>query len=344
MIHLKKIKLIILLLFLFLIYIPEINAQKENDQYEMVIAEIEETIKIFLLEFPGISIAIGHNGSVVWSNNFGYANLEYKIPVSNKTKFRVYSIAKTWTATATIILAERGLLNIYAPVQNYVPSFPQKEYTITPYQLATHTSGIRHYKDESESINCAVCETVEEALVFFKEDSLLFEPGSKTLYSSWGYVLLSAVIENVSKENYLDFMQSEIFDFVDMSNTVYDNPESIISNRSGIYTKDKNGKFKNIICSNPTCKWGAGGFLSTAEDVAEFTIALLSGEIISQDFAKTILNPDKNGISIVNGEGAGGRAQIWTDINKNLVIIFVGNAQGQNLKIQSFAEKISSLL
>ena len=340
----KKLKLIILLLFLFLINIPEINAQRENDQYEIAIAEIKETIKLFLLEFPGISIAIGHNGSIVWSNNFGYANLEYKIPVSNKTKYRVYSIAKTWTATATIVLAERGLLNIYAPVQNYVPSFPQKEYTITPYQLATHTSGIRHYKDESESINCAVCKTVEEALVFFKDDSLLFEPGSKTLYSSWGYVLLSAVIENVSKENYLDFMQSEIFNFVGMPNTVYDNPESIISNRSGIYTKDKNGKFKNIICSNPTCKWGAGGFLSTAEDITKFTIALLSGEIINKNFVKIILKTDKNGISVLNGEGAGGRAQVWADINKNLVIVFVGNAQGQNVKIQNLAEKISSLL
>jgi hypothetical protein len=125
---------------------------------------------------------------------------------------------------------------------------------------------------------------------------------------------------------------------------MYNNPESIITNRSGIYIKDKNGKFENVICSNPTCKWGAGGFLSTAEDVAEFTLALLSGEIINKDFAKTILKPDEYGISIVNGKGAGGRAQVWTNINKNLVIVFVGNAQGQNVKIQSLAEKISSLL
>ena len=339
-----KLKYTLLTILFFSFFSLNVSAQKNDDLYKKAISEIQETLKLYLSEFPGVSLAIAYNGNIIWSDYLGYANLEYKIPTSNKTKFRVYSIAKTWTAIGLILLAEKGYVNIDAPVQKYVPSFPKKKYEITPRQLAIHTSGIRHYRDDDEAKNCSGCETVEEALNLFKKDSLLFKPGTQTLYSSWGYVLLSAVIENASGKEYLQFMQSEIFNPLNMQNTVYDNPANVIPNRSGIYTKEGRGKFKNVICSDPTCKWGAGGFLSTSEDIAKSIISLLSGDIISKESAKIILHPDKDGISIINGEGAGGRAQIWANLNKNLVIVFVGNAEGKSIRIQSFAEKISKLL
>ena len=90
-----KFKHIIIFILLFSFFSLNVSAQKNDDLYKKAISEIQETLKLYLSEFPGVSLAIAYKGNIIWSDYLGYANLEYKIPVSNKTKFRVYSIAKT---------------------------------------------------------------------------------------------------------------------------------------------------------------------------------------------------------------------------------------------------------
>jgi len=96
---------------------------------------------------PGVQVAVALKGKLVWSEGFGYADAERKKPVTRETQFRIGSVSKPLTATAVALLYEQGKLDLDAPVQRYVPSFPDKGYPITTRLLAGHLAGIRHYKD-----------------------------------------------------------------------------------------------------------------------------------------------------------------------------------------------------
>ncbi|PYP07450.1 MAG: hypothetical protein DMD27_01025 [Gemmatimonadetes bacterium] len=98
---------------------------------------------------PGVQVAVAVNGRLVWSEGFGYADAERKQPVTRETQFRIGSVSKPLTATAVALLYEQRKLDLDAPVQRYVPSFPDKGYPITTRQLTGHLAGIRHYKGES---------------------------------------------------------------------------------------------------------------------------------------------------------------------------------------------------
>src|SRR6058998_493605 len=96
---------------------------------------------------PGVQVAVSVNGKLVWSEGFGYADAARKRPVTRETQFRIGSVSKPLTATAVALLYEQGKLDLDAPVQRYVPSFPDKGHPITTRLLAGHLAGIRHYKD-----------------------------------------------------------------------------------------------------------------------------------------------------------------------------------------------------
>ena len=133
------------------------------------------------------------------------------IPVSpDKSLFRVGSVSKTFTAAALGKLVEAGKLALDRPIQAYVPEFPEKEYPITLRLLAGHLACIRHYRG-SEFLSNEYYATVGEGLEIFKDDPLLFKPGTKYAYSSYGWNLISAAIENTSKEPFLDVMEKVVF-------------------------------------------------------------------------------------------------------------------------------------
>ena len=93
---------------------------------------------------PGLSLAVGIAGEIVWAEGFGWADIDERRPVTPQTLFRIGSVAKPMTATAVGLLHERGLLDLDAPVRNYVPSFPEKEWSVTTRQLMGHVAGVRH--------------------------------------------------------------------------------------------------------------------------------------------------------------------------------------------------------
>src|SRR5467141_4880919 len=102
---------------------------------------------------PGVQVAVAVNGKLVWSEGFGYADAERQRPVTRETQFRIGSVSKPLTATAVALLYEQGTLDLDAPVQRYVPSFPDKGYPITTRQLAGHLAGIRHYRGDEFLLN-----------------------------------------------------------------------------------------------------------------------------------------------------------------------------------------------
>ena len=223
---------------------------------------------------PGVQVAIGVKGTIVWSQGFGYADLARKVPVSSETQFRVGSVSKALTAAAVAQVYERGLLDLDAPVQAYVPSFPEKGYPITTRQLAGHLAGIRHLRGE-EALSNRPFATVADELTIFERDSLLFPPGTRFSYSSYGWTLISAVIEGATGEEFLGYMSRNVFRPLGMTHTAPDRVDSAIPNRSAFYDADSARGFAVSPAVDNSARWAAGGFVTNAEDLVRFGSALL---------------------------------------------------------------------
>jgi len=228
---------------------------------------------------PGLSVAVAVDGDIVWSEGFGYADVENQLAVTPLTRFRIGSVSKTLTADAIGLLVERGQLDLDAPIQRYVPDFPEKRWPITTRQLGGHMAGVRHYRG-GEFLAAEAYETVDAALEIFAGDSLMFEPGTQYSYSSYGWNLLSAVIEGASGESFLDFMQREVFDGLGMRHTHPDRVYALVPYRSRPYGRNAGGELVNSPFVDNSYKWAGGGFVSTMEDLVRFADSHLRGTLL----------------------------------------------------------------
>ena len=223
--------------------------------------------------FPGMAVAVAIKGKIVWSEGFGYADLEKKSRIDPlNSKFRVGSISKCFTSAALGRLYDADRVDLNVPIQNYVPYFPPKKYPITLKNLAGHTAGIRHYKG-SEFLSNKYYESVREGLTIFQDDPLLFKPGQKYAYSSYGWNLVSAAIEGASRKDFLTYMNKAVFTPLKMKNTTADNTKKNISNCVKFYQLNDNQEIVAGPIVDNSYKWAGGGFLSTAEDIVKFAHA-----------------------------------------------------------------------
>src|SRR5947199_10080109 len=191
---------------------------------------------------PGVQVAVAVNGKLVWSEGFGYADAARKRPVTRETQFRIGSVSKPLTATAVALLYEQGKLDLDAPVQRYVPSFPDKGYPISTRQLTGHVAGIRHYKDQEFFLNRRFA-TVLDGLTIFQDDSLLFPPGTKFFYSTYGWNLISAVVQGAAGQDFLSYMGRNVFRPLGMTHPAADRADSLIPNRTRFYERGADGGF-----------------------------------------------------------------------------------------------------
>ncbi|HYV93295.1 MAG TPA: serine hydrolase domain-containing protein [Chitinophagales bacterium] len=309
---------------------------------------------------PGISICVGWKHKTIWAEGFGLADIENHIPVTVETKFRIGSISKSLTGVGLAKLIEEKKIALDSPVSKYVNYWRDKKYPITIKQLANHTSGIRHYNFQRiEFLSREKYFSVKESIKQFSSDTLLFQPGSKYSYSTFGYVLLSAAMEGASGEDYLSFMSRRIFQPIGMKNTVPDYQDSIILNRARCY-ESKSGKPVNAYYVDNSGKWAGGGFLSTPIDLVMMCQSLLSHQILSEKNVQLLWTPnvlpsgentgygigwriakDSMGRSIIHhgGQSVGARAFLIIYPDEELVIAITCN-QSSNFN-EVLAEKIA---
>jgi serine beta-lactamase-like protein LACTB, mitochondrial len=253
---------------------------------------------------PGLAIAVAVDGKLVYSEAFGYADLEERVPAWPTTKFRIGSISKPLTAVALMQLVEAGKIDLDAPVQKYVPSFPDKGAVITVRMLAGHLGGIRHYQGNEFDIQKHY-PNVLESLKIFENDPLVAPPGTKFSYSSYGFNLLSAVIESAAGEEFLTYMQQRVFAPLGLVHTTADQNSQIIEQRSRFYDIPKGGTLENAEYVDNSYKWAGGGLLSTAEDLVRFGSALLQPGILKADSLKTMFTPQKTNSGALTHYGVG---------------------------------------
>ena len=270
--------------------------------YAEVVEEARTLVRADIAErgYPGMAIAVSVDGETVWSEGFGHADLEHRIPMSPSVKFRVGSISKSITAAAVASLVEDGRLDLDAPVQQYVPSFPEKAHPITTRQLGGHLGGIRHYQGNENFIRDPY-ETVVDGLSIFADDPLLHEPGTAFSYTSHGFNLISAVVEGAVKQPFLDYMREAVFRPLGMRATVADFVTPIIPGRTRYYVRDEEGRVVNAPFVNNSYKWAGGGFLSTTEDVLRFANAHLDDGFLSKSSRELLFTEQRTR----DGEGVG---------------------------------------
>jgi serine beta-lactamase-like protein LACTB, mitochondrial len=253
---------------------------------------------------PGLSVAVAVDGKIVYSEGFGYADLEERVPVWPTTKFRIGSVSKPLTSAALVLLVEQGKLDLDAPVQKYVPTFPGKGSPITSRMLAGHLGGIRHYKDD-EFLISKHYDNVVEGLKIFQDDPLVAPPGTQFNYSSYGYNLLSAVVQGASGQDFLAYMQQRVFTPLGLRDTLADQPADIIAQRARFYTRHKDKPMRNAPFVDNSYKWAGGGFLSSAEDLVRFGSALLQPGFLKPESLRLLFTSQKTSDGKETGYGMG---------------------------------------
>lgn len=258
------------------------------------------------LGIPGLSVAVATDHRLRWSNGYGFSDIENYVPAKAATVYRLGSTSKPITATAVMQLVEEGKLDLDAPVQKYQPSFPEKPWTVTPRLLLGHLGGIRHYA-EGEFGSTRHYASVAEALDIFKDAPLAHEPGTKFLYTTYGYNLLGAVVEGASGTRFLDYLREKIFRPAGMERTGPDDVFAIIPNRARGYTRGMDGELLNSGLADTSNKIPGGGLCSTAPDVARFALALETELLVRKETLALMFTSQKTKAGKPTGYGLGWR-------------------------------------
>ena len=298
-------------------------AKDKQERIEQAAAKFMATSKA-----PGISVAVVENGEFVWSEGFGMADLEQFVPATPQTLFRLASLSKQMTAVAAMQLSEEGKLDLDAPVQKYCPAFPQKEAPITTRLLLAHLAGVRHYKsetqDDPESGNTKhFDDPIKGGLQMFANDPLVAKPGTKFNYTTHGYTVVGCAIEGASGEKYVDYVREHVFAPAGMSHSRADDRFEIIPFRTRFYHKDEGGSVWNADFLDSSYKIPGGGWLSSADDMARFEVAVLNDKLMKRTTRDAMWTPQKTSDGKTNGYALG-----WGWREKE-GLKFIGHSGGQ---------------
>lgn len=313
---------------------------------------------------PGMSAAIIKNGKLVWQGSAGYADLARKIPVNADTRFRLASVSKFVTTVMLARLVEQNRFDLTAPVSRYLPDYPAKSHPFNSLQLASHTAGMPHYdaRDTNRDAVEAPFKDVTAGLSVFKDRPLAHAPGTKFHYSSFGFNLLSALMERAADKDFLAQI-AQLSALANAPTLEAEQPGAARASWSALY--ETGGK--EVPRGNVSYNWAGGGMLSNASDLARIGALMLDTSYISRKtmdmFATPVrladgspvvgenftmgigwrLNTDQHGRRIVHHSGVtrGARSHISVYPEQGLVLVLLSNASwisAMELTARSLAE------
>jgi CubicO group peptidase (beta-lactamase class C family) len=270
-----------------------------------------QTVRAALTEqnLPGLSVAVGVGGDIVWAEGFGWADLEKRVPIAPATRFRIGTASIALTSAAVGLLLEQGRLNLADTIQLHVPAFPAKEWPVTLRQLMGHVAGVRNDSGDEGPLLSARCERPVEALRHFAERSLLFEPGTQYRYSSYGWILVSAAVEAAAAEPLFTFMRKQIFEPLDMDDTMADSATEPIPGRATFYfprfAADPRYGLHLMRPIDYSCYAGSSALLSTPSDLVRFGMAINSGKMLQPATVQSLQAPQQLASGEETGYGLG---------------------------------------
>lgn len=256
------------------------------NRIQSAISEAKKRVELLRIQsnVPGISLGVSYRGEEIWTDGFGYANLETGTPCTSRSLHRIGSITKSISMLLLGKLWEENRIDLDKSIYDYLgDNFPQKTFNgnvvnITLRQLVSHMGGIRHYLNDAEFLQKEGCESVFDSLKYFKDEPLIAEPGTEFVYSSFGFVTIGAVLQSVLNENetfesaMLNILKNEL----GMRDTYFDEVNEIILNRGDYYSVNVENQLKIASFVDASCRWPGGGMLSNVHDLLRFGNSMIT--------------------------------------------------------------------
>jgi CubicO group peptidase (beta-lactamase class C family) len=329
---------------------PSPEAPRPGAAHARAIARSRELLDQALQLYPGTAVAVAIGDRIVWSTAFGYADVDRLKPVTPATQFRIYEAAMPLTATVLARLAQDGRIDLDAPVHRYLPDLPDAPMAVTLRDLATQLGGVRDFAEEEEIPT--PCSGARDAARTIRGRVFVRPAGLGVNVSRYGYLLLSAALESASGKRFSDLLAETVGGPAGMTSTMMDDPRRFLPGRTQFYERGFLGLLKAARTVDTSCLSGAGGLVSTTEDLVRFGSALLRGELLRADMLDAMFTPrrtrggqstdyglgwhvesDARGrpFGWHGGRGVGGRAAIVVVPHARLVTVMLSNIEGERL-------------
>jgi D-alanyl-D-alanine carboxypeptidase len=227
------------------------------------------------------SAAIASNGEVVYQDAIGYSqvNGDAKTPATVKTKYRIGSITKMFTATMIFQLIEEGKLSLNTPLATYFPQMPNAT-RITIGEMLDHRSGLHNFTNDSLYRTYMTRPQTEAAmLAIMAKEKPDFEPDTKAQYSNTNFVLLGYIIEKITGRPYREELKKRVTSKIDLTDTYYGGKADVANNEA--YSYSFMDKWQQQPETDMSIPGGAGAIVSTPTDLVKFITALFDGKLIS---------------------------------------------------------------
>jgi CubicO group peptidase (beta-lactamase class C family) len=281
------------------------------------------------------TVLVARDGAVVVDKAYGMANVEWDVPNTTVTKFRLGSITKQFTAAAILLLEERGKLKLDDRVKSYLPDSPMAWDRITIFNLLTHTAGIPNFTASPDYNTIKLsARSADAAVASFRDRPLDFGPGEQMSYSNSGYLVLGAIIEKVSGQSYEKFVADQLFAPAGMTDSGYDSNSAIIKRRASGYVRTPAG-FSNAGYLHMSIPHAAGALYSTTHDLLKWEQALFANRIVSKASLDRMITPFKNDYAL---------GLTSTVVNGRRVIAHGGGIDGFNTHLAYYPESRTTVI
>jgi len=290
---------------------PSVTHSAALPKWAAAVDQGRQIVRAALTEqnLPGLTVAVGVDGGIVWAEGFGLADLETRATVAPEMRFRIGTASKALTSAAVGLLLEDGRLKLDDVIQTYVPEFPEKQWPVTLRQLMGHVAGVGSDGGDEGPLLSRRCDRPVEGLQAFADRALRFEPGTQYRYSSYGWILVSAAVEAAAGEPFLTFMRKQVFEPLGMRDTYADSATEPSPTRATFYfprfASDPRYGPHVMRPIDHSCYAGSSVFLSTPSDLVRFGLAINNGTLLQPATVRLLQTPQPLASGEETGYGLG---------------------------------------
>jgi serine beta-lactamase-like protein LACTB len=253
----------------------------------------------------GLSVAVGIDGEIVWAEGFGFADIESSLPVTLHHRFRTGTASIVFISAAIGLLLDEGRLKLDDEIQRYVPEFPTKQWPVTIRQVMGQLAGFNTEDPDNGVLTSSHCERPADAVALFAKEPLQFQPGTQYRDSTFGWVLLSAVMEAAADKPFATFLNEEILRPLGMLDTfkesVTNPPRDAATSYNPRFAANPVYGIKPLPKFDYSCHAGSNGFLSTPSDLVRFGMAINRGKLLRPQTVQILQTPQR----LTSGKSSG---------------------------------------
>ena len=275
------------------------------------VAEKRATVDLFLAEFagrgPGASVLVVKDGRAVVKKSYGLGEVETGTRATPKTTYRLASVSKQFTATAILLLAQRGKLSLDDALPKVFPDFPEYGRQVTVRHLLNHTSGVLAYEELMPPPEHGPVVDADVLAILMKQEKTYFAPGSQFRYSNSGYALLACIVERVSGMSYPEFLTREIFRPLGMNRAFLTQRERQTGGGRAFGYSRREGEWRRTDQSRTSFVLGDGGIYASLEDLQKWEAALEGARLLP----RAVLDQMMSATTMAGEEGSSGYGYGW---------------------------------